>query len=246
MPMNMKKIDIYKGTEPNNYITFNEEDAGWRIISIESDNTIKIMRNDSIGQMEWDNTWDNTADEPTWSIASLNNYLNSEYWNALTDQEQVVSHKWSAGVVASFGNDDLANQIASENETIWTGNIGLITTSDYLRANTKMSECGTQAKNNEKTAECSATNWMSSIIPFETGMWTITGWRSYSNPSPTAFVYVIFEPSGTEDIGNIDTNASKNDDFNTGTLEVMPSVYLNSSITLSGTGTQSDPYVIIN
>ena len=36
---------IYKGANPNNYITFSGET--WRIISVESDNTIKIMRNAS-------------------------------------------------------------------------------------------------------------------------------------------------------------------------------------------------------
>ena len=45
---------IYKGKNPNNYITFNDEFAGWRIISIECDGTIKIMRNNSIGSKAWD------------------------------------------------------------------------------------------------------------------------------------------------------------------------------------------------
>ena len=36
---------IYKGANPNNYITFSGET--WRIISVESDNTIKIMRNNA-------------------------------------------------------------------------------------------------------------------------------------------------------------------------------------------------------
>ena len=37
---------MYKGSNPNNYITFNGE--LWRIISVENDNTIKIMRNGSV------------------------------------------------------------------------------------------------------------------------------------------------------------------------------------------------------
>ena len=37
----------YKGTNPNNYIRFNNE--MWRIISIASDNSIKIIRNESLG-----------------------------------------------------------------------------------------------------------------------------------------------------------------------------------------------------
>ncbi len=36
---------IYRGADPNNYITFNNEEAGWRIISKEADGTYKILRN---------------------------------------------------------------------------------------------------------------------------------------------------------------------------------------------------------
>jgi len=43
---------IYKGANPNNYITFNNET--WRIMSIESDGTLKIIRSEEIGYMSWD------------------------------------------------------------------------------------------------------------------------------------------------------------------------------------------------
>ena len=36
---------FYKGKNSNNYITFNGEQAGWRIISVECDGTIKIVKN---------------------------------------------------------------------------------------------------------------------------------------------------------------------------------------------------------
>ena len=42
---------IYKGKNPNNYITFNGENAGWRIISFEPDGTTKIMKINSIGTL---------------------------------------------------------------------------------------------------------------------------------------------------------------------------------------------------
>ena len=38
----------YKGRNVNNYVTFNNEKAGWRIISINSDGTIKIMKYEGI------------------------------------------------------------------------------------------------------------------------------------------------------------------------------------------------------
>lgn len=43
----------YRGSNPNNYVTFNEE--LWRIISVNtSDNTIKIMRNDVLSDRKYD------------------------------------------------------------------------------------------------------------------------------------------------------------------------------------------------
>lgn len=45
---------IYRGSNPDNYITFNGEQAGWRIVSIENDGTIKIIKNETLGNKEWD------------------------------------------------------------------------------------------------------------------------------------------------------------------------------------------------
>jgi len=49
---------VYRGSNPDNYITFNGEEAGWRIISVESDGTIKIMtrENSEYRQFEAKNT----------------------------------------------------------------------------------------------------------------------------------------------------------------------------------------------
>jgi len=40
---------VYRGTNPDNYITFNGEEAGWRIISVETDGTLKIMKTANLG-----------------------------------------------------------------------------------------------------------------------------------------------------------------------------------------------------
>ncbi len=45
---------VYKGSDPDNYVTFNDEEGQWRIIAIESDNTIKIRRINSIGSIQYD------------------------------------------------------------------------------------------------------------------------------------------------------------------------------------------------
>ena len=55
---------FFTGANPNNYITFNNEKAGWRIISVECDGTIKIMRNQSIENMAWDSSNSNNWVRP--------------------------------------------------------------------------------------------------------------------------------------------------------------------------------------
>ena len=99
----------YKGANPNNYITFNNET--WRIISIGADNTIKIMRNESIGNQVW-----NTFDSSNWDRPSdIKTYLNEEYLTTkIANQDKIVSHTWSIGRVTE-NNSDLANQINDEN-----------------------------------------------------------------------------------------------------------------------------------
>ncbi len=74
----------YAGTNPNNYIKFNDED--WRIIGlvnvmIDEDNTIeqrvKIVRNESIGSFAWDKD-----DNNDWTKSSLMEMLNGIYYNS--------------------------------------------------------------------------------------------------------------------------------------------------------------------
>ena len=48
----------YVGANPCNYVTFNGETAGWRIIGV-FDNQIKLIRNESIGAYSWDTSASN-------------------------------------------------------------------------------------------------------------------------------------------------------------------------------------------
>ena len=146
---------LYKGANPNNYITFNDELAGWRIISVECDGTIKIMKTDSIGNLRWDdtsNSWTNSA--------YLNTYLNSTYYNELNNvsQSKIISHAFGVGAV-TYGSNDLAEQINEENDTIWNGKIGLVTASEYIRTNSNIN-CNTAYLNDWNYNICKNTNWM--------------------------------------------------------------------------------------
>ncbi len=76
----------YIGANPNNYITFNDET--WRIIGVftvenesgDKEQLIKIIRNESIGDMPWDDFTDGSSTNE-WSTASLQKLLNGNYYN---------------------------------------------------------------------------------------------------------------------------------------------------------------------
>ena len=75
----------YKGVNPNNYITFNNE--MWRIISIGADNTLKIMRNESIDNMSFD-----SGDSNAWETSDIKTYLNDTYLPTITiNKNKIVS-----------------------------------------------------------------------------------------------------------------------------------------------------------
>ena len=199
----------------------------WRIISVENDGTIKIMRNESIGNQEWDLDGSNV-----WETSSIKTYLNGEYLSSITtNQDKIVSHTWSIGGITR-NNSDLAGQIAAENGTqSQSVSVGMITASEYLRANTNKEQCENMNINNTNITTCKTTNWMYNIVPSVGRLWTIS-----PNASSGDSVFCVF--GNASNAGNLISNYAY---ILNG---VSPAVYLSSDITLSGTGESSNPYVI--
>ena len=214
----------YKGANPNNYVTFNNETAGWRIISINSDGIIKIMRDASIGNRAWDSSNSNNWARP----ASLNTYLNSTYYNSLnsTAQSQIVTKDWSIGAV-TWNNNDLADQINDENGTKWNGKVALITVSEYIRSNSNQSGCGTHSLNQSNYSNCKNTTWMqNSSISY---WWTLSPRASYSNVSFRMF------SSGNVNSGNVSSSNGA----------VRPTITLSPEVKITGgNGSQNNPYTL--
>ena len=132
---------------------------------------------------------------------------------------------WSVGSVTSY-NADLAAQIASENGTTWSGNIGLMSASEYLRANTNTEQCGNYKLNNINNNTCKTTNY---IVPTTGSLWTVSPYASRAD-----FVLLVGS-------SGIVSGASANlVDYG-----VLPVLYLKSDIHLDGEGTQSNPYRVV-
>lgn len=213
---------FFIGSNPNNYITFNDQIAKWRIISVECDGTIKIIKQNSVRDSRWDsgkNNWDRPAE--------LNTYLNDTYYNKLNSiaQSQIVSHNFSIGAITN-GDTNLANTINKENSKIWNGKIALPTVSEYIRSNSNKIECGTVQKISTYT-KCEETTWMHND---NTSWWTLT---PYSGDDEQTFVIV-------SNYGELSHYPNYSNSF-----KVRPVLYLSQDIKITGgTGTKSDPYEI--
>lgn len=199
---------IFKGADPNNYITFNDEE--WRIVSVEYDDTIKIIKNASLDEnLPWD-----TATNLDWSKSSLSKYLNETYVNSLVDSDSVVSHNFAVGAFnlnGDYTTVTLNDQILSENANYWSGKVGLLNVSEYLRANTNGDECGSLYLNNTNYEKCRTTNYLSQILVSDyTLLWTMSPIINNTNSALNDETDNILESNDLVD----DTNTSITDDSN--------------------------------
>ena len=212
----------YKGRNVNNYVTFNNEKAGWRIISINSDGTIKIMKYEGIGYIAWD-----TSNRSNWNRpATLNTYLNGDYYNSLTStaQGQIVEATYYAGAVTN-DNTDMQDQISDEKARTSKVKVALPTLSEYLRANSNKEQCGTFSLNNSNYITCKNSDWMYTYDNW----WTLS---PYSGTSNSVFHVVTG--------GDVSSTGASGKYF-----VVRPAITLSSEVQITGgIGTKSDPYIL--
>ena len=219
---------IFKGGNPNNYVTFNNEQAGWRIISVEPDKTIKIMKTASIGNQFWNSNGSNNWASP----ATLNIYLNGTYYNGLTStaQGQIIAKEWSIGAVTE-DNNDLATQIINEKGTKWNGEVAIVTASEYIRTNSNKSSCGSFSLNNDNYRTCRNTTWMYYSNDY---WWMLSPAVGYSGHSFAGSSNGNIQAFSVHFSGIVGSHAA-----------VRPALYLSSEVQITGgDGTQSNPYQI--
>ncbi|MBQ1812437.1 MAG: type II secretion system protein [Bacilli bacterium] len=102
----------YQGSDPDNYVTFNDETAGWRIVglfNVDGEQRIKLVKKDSIGAFSWDSSDSSVNDGKginEWSQADLNILLNNYYYNG-AENEICYNGLSNANITCSF--DGLTN-----------------------------------------------------------------------------------------------------------------------------------------
>ena len=123
----------YVGSNPCNYVTFNGEKAGWRIIgilNIPEGQRMKLIRTDSIGNLSWDYTSTRSYSND-WTTSSLQTLLNSgAYYNRTTGQ---YYNETATATTLDFTSNGLTEIAKNQIDTI-TWKLG--GTSSYNSPNT--------------------------------------------------------------------------------------------------------------
>ena len=238
----------YTGANPNNYVSFNNE--LWRIIGVfptEDDsgtieNRVKIIREENIGNIAWDENMVNN-----WETATLQTYLNGEYYNSLSqDAQNMISESvWYLGGTNSYttASNGLASHwytyergtdVYSGRPTSFVGKIGLMYPSDYGYATSGGSEVNREAClakelynwNSSNYTDCKNNDWLYDSSNYQ---WTITPHSAYS--SDAFFVYADGDLYGF----NVRSD----------NVAARPVLALASTVQITGgVGTLSDPYIL--
>ena len=244
----------YRGANPKNYVTFNNET--WRILGVfptddgtgKIENRIKLIKDQRIGFKYWD-----TGNSNNWARpATLNTELNTTYLNSLdsTSKNMISNTKYYLGGKKTTWNDGYAdtplqfysyerktrNTISNEfyngtNSNSWVGKVALMYLSDYGYASSNCENkmlYSTRSSLNDLRA-CNGTNWLFNNAT----QWLLTQEASDS--------YHTFGVVSDGRVNDIDVSDDVSDDL----FGVRPVLYLISSAQIiGGSGTSTDPYVI--
>ena len=262
---------IYRGSNPNNYITFNGE--MWRIIAKETDGTYKIIRNETLPNREFDeanhrSTENNTyCDDPSGGCgvyaavsgefsspsgsqkgtvtedSSIKIYLNEDYYtNNIneTAKEQMIPHSFNIGAVEYLDQsgaeaDSIEKNIAGEKRYTWNGNVGLANASDILKASTNQL-CTSASASYDDYDACNSNYLLGTGIAGYLSYWTINAY-SYESGGLSYRVWRGLVDSSYAYLSSDHASNSYN--------APRPVVFLKAETTLSGEGTQSNPYIIV-
>lgn len=235
----------YIGANPKNYIIFNNE--RWRIVGV-FDGRLKIIKDTPLpNTLQWDKN--DAVTTNNWLEASLNEYLNTTYFDNLTpeSQEQIFansvyylgsydgSYSWDGqGYARDWYQKERANRATAARANYWTGKIALMYASDYGFATgggtTGRDACLNIALINWDDAaatQCVSDNWLNSQGK---KLWLLNHWTETS----TEVHGFILNPNNGIDGWEWVANSHN----------IRPVLYLNSNILLTGDGSSGNEYKI--
>ena len=216
----------YYGSNPNNYVTFNNE--LWRIIGV-VDGNVKLIRNSSIGRMAW-----NSDRNGNWDNSTLKAYLNDSYYNNIKQNKEMIAlETYYLGGISSgeyreltadgFYKAERGNNVPTGFPLYTSQYIGLIYPSDYAYA------AGEQAT---KTPVYNYTD-SGNYLYLASQLWVQS--PSASDSSRACFLDSTYITPGV--------NTYNSGWWTNQAFAVYPSLYLTENVKIiNGTGTRLNPY----
>ncbi len=260
---------IYRGAAPDNYITFNNEQ--WRIIAVETDDTLKIVRAITLEERPFDSQ--NARTDGYCSYAYRDGeHLGCNVW-AITDNYD--NHSSSTGgtkgpvtkdsEIKTYLNTTYYNSIVANKEAIEYHNFYYGSVYDKAENETEVvneeKKYATKSyiglintsdflKTNTNTEYCGK-NPHNPWANFASNNCVSTGWmhRVSITGSWSYTLNPNFSNGYTVTSGAVQTfrmNGYFQPQYPKNVYSIVPALYLKSDILLSGDGTQENPYTIEN
>ncbi len=271
---------IYRGANPNNYIKLGDD--LYRIISLEKDGTIKVIKQESIGDKAWDEgdtkestnsedfcskdsygiyagckSWGsntttldanvNKVTQMPWFIngtlknlpdkeATLNTYLNNDFYNNLSDdvKDFIVEGTWNVGPTVAYNQTNLSESIKEESAYKWKGKVSLMNATDYVKSSANR-EC-TSLNAYFQNSSCYNNSNTHNYLYSNNRPWTVS--PSAGGIGASSVLYVDSDGGLNYGFGRGENHAAI---YSGG---VRPAFYLSSETTLNGEGTETNPYTV--
>ena len=243
---------VFKGKNPDNYFYF--LDNLYRIISIENDKTMKLVKVSSVkteipfdksgyrntlnnpycthattdaggGEYFGCNLW-STFDNMTTQNSSLLDYLNNDFYNSVhfMVQDKILERTYNVGPVKSYLIDDVINE---EKELTWTGKVGTLVTSDVLLAGFDGGLTTTDSN-----------NYLKNLSNEYLNIWTMNGLKGSSYDVQMVIRNSVINPRRA-------SRTSQNSGSIVIKYGVVPVFNISSDIFSEGNGTMETPYTFL-
>lgn len=238
----------YVGANPNNYICLGSDattcpdDNLFRIIGVFGDK-VKVIKDKSVVKMHWD-----TSNYNTWSISSLNTYLNGTYLTSIgTLSDKIDVATWKVGgntwdnISVSTAKEVYDYEIknpsttASTGETEYSAKIGLMYVSDYMFAVLQDNWTLVAYNSNDATKDYRAV---------KAENWLYLGSDEYTITRSSKYSFEVFAIYSSGEVYSYSVSCDSGEPLPCSVYAkyARPSFYLISSVEYSGgTGTSSDP-----
>ena len=261
---------VYRGASPNNYITLGTDT--YRIIAIESDNTLKVIKNGRIGGRVFDSQ---NARYSTTSTDYCNSSSGCKVWGSKTttldtNGKNVTQMPWTVGgtlknlpekeaYLNTYLNNDWYNSLSSNVQNIVVShmfNVGVTKPNETNLSNTIKQEQTYKWKgkvglmNPSDYVKASTNSACTSVNAYyaTSSCYNNSDTHNwiYAGPAAKTWSWTI-APYSTSDARGVFAVKSAGSLYNyyaNNSSGVVPVLYLSSDISLEGDGTSNSPYTV--